>query len=113
MKIIIPIQSISDIVTNSSSEIFCTIFSENHINEIYKLFHEIMGNTYYDDDLYITLINKSDDDYYQEDMYKDYPDSWIEINASYSLSNAIKILQFGIEAILKDKFGNDFKIITE
>lgn len=30
----VKIQSISDIITNSSSELFCTIFSDNYLKDI-------------------------------------------------------------------------------
>lgn len=45
MKIdrLIPIQSYSDIITNSSSELFCTITSEKHLKEIYQILDSIVG----------------------------------------------------------------------
>ena len=45
MKIgkLIPIQSYSDIITNSSSELFCTITSEKHLKEIYEILDSIVG----------------------------------------------------------------------
>ena len=46
-KLIIPIQSLSDVVTNSSSELFCTIFSDTQLEQIYGLFDDLFG---YNDD---------------------------------------------------------------
>lgn len=37
------IQSITDIITNSSSELFCTITSEKHLKEIYEILDSIVG----------------------------------------------------------------------
>lgn len=41
MKIKIKIQSISDIITNSSSEVFCTVTSELYLDEVKNLLRTI------------------------------------------------------------------------
>lgn len=106
IKILIPIQSLSDIVTNSSSELFCTIFSDTQLEEIYGLFDDLFG---YNNDSElgptVRFINKEDDDYYQdEDGYASYPDSWVEISLPYDSYDASSFYSAGIKAILKDKF---------
>lgn len=111
VKIIIPIQSISDVITNSSSELFCTIYSEEHLDDIYEFFKEYMGVGYSEDSLSIYLEHK--DDYPDEEYYKDYPDSWIEIHMPYDYSNVSKLLQIGLEAILENKFKDKYKIILD
>lgn len=109
VKIIIPIQSMSDVITNSSSELFCTIFSEKHLDDIYKYLKDLLGYGYYGDSVRVSLRNKDED----EDYYKDYPDNWIEIDVPYIYSDVSNILQVGMQAILKDKFKDNYKIVFE
>lgn len=106
-RIIIPIQSLSDVVTNSSSELFCTIFSDTQLEEIYELFDDLFGhNKYSEEGLTVRLINKSDDYCYQEEDYNKFPESWIEINIPYSSFDASSFYEAGIRAILTDKFSD-------
>lgn len=112
-KIIIPIQSMSDVITNSSSELFCTIFSEKHLDDIYKFFKEYVGVGYSDESLSIYLEHKDETFDVDSDYYKDYPDNWIEIHIPYDYCNVSDILQVGLEAILKNKFKNGYKIVFE
>ena len=107
IRILIPIQSLSDVVTNSSSELFCTIFSNTQLKDIYYLFDDLFGYmTDPDEGPTVRLVNKSDDDYYQEEEYDSFPDSWIEISLPYSSYDASSFYNAGIKAILKDKFPN-------
>lgn len=113
-KLIIPIQSLSDVVTNSSSELFCTIFSNTQLEQIYGLFDDLFG---YNDDSELgptaRLINKTDADYYQdEEEYASFPDSWIEISLPYDSYDASSFYSAGIKAILKDKFPNSDYILN-
>ncbi len=113
-KLIIPIQSLSDVVTNSSSELFCTIFSDTQLEQIYGLFDDLFG---YNDDSELgptaRLINKTDADYYQdEEEYASFPDSWIEISLPYDSYDASSFYSAGIKAILKDKFPNSDYILN-
>lgn len=113
-KLIIPIQSLSDVVTNSSSELFCTIFSDTQLEQIYGLFDDLFG---YNDDSELgptaRLINKTDADYYQdEEEYASLPDSWIEISLPYDSYDASSFYSAGIKAILKDKFPNSDYILN-
>ena len=42
-KVVFNIQSISDIITNSSSEIFCRVESKEHIEDIAKVLNNIFA----------------------------------------------------------------------
>lgn len=110
-KIIIPIQSISDVITNSSSELFCTIFSEEHLDDIHNLLVDLIGKGYSDESLSVYLECKDDD--YKSEYYKDYPDYWIEIHMPYDFYNASNILRAGLEAILENEFEDGYKIVFE
>lgn len=113
IKIIISIQSLSDVVTNSSSELFCTIFSDTQLEDIYKLFEDLFGgNQDPDEGPRVYLINKKDDIFYQDEDYGKFPDSWIEISLPYSSFDASSFYRAGVEAILEDNF-SDYKISFE
>lgn len=112
MLIIIPIQSLSDIITNSSSEIFCTIYSEEHLYEIYRFLKAIIKDDYDDDCISMSLRNK-DEDYLDDDYYKNYPESWIEINIPYGYGGITEILEVGLKSILEVKFKDKYKIVFE
>lgn len=114
LKIIIPIQSLSDVVTNSSSELFCTIFSDSQIEDIYNLFEDIFGYNQ-DSDLgpVVYLCRKSDDTYYlEDDRYDSFPDSWVEIHTPYEAVDHTTFYTAGVQAILKEHF-SDYKIEFE
>lgn len=109
VKVIIPVQSMSDVITNSSSELFCTIFSDKYLNDIYEFFKGYIGVEYSDESLSIYLNHKDEDDAY----YKDYPDDWIEIHMPYDYCNVSDILRVGLKAILENKFKNGYKIVFD
>lgn len=111
VKIIIPIQSMSDVITNSSSELFCTIFSDKHLDDIYEFFKDIIGVGYSDESLSIYLEHK--DEYCDEECFKDYPDDWIEIHMPYDYRNVSDILRVGLKAILENKFKDGYKIVFD
>lgn len=111
VKIIIPVQSMSDVITNSSSELFCTIFSDKHLDDIYEFFRDIIGVGYSDESLSVHIEHK--DEYYDEECYKDYPDNWIEIHMPYDYCNVSNILQVGLKAILENKFKDGYKIVFD
>lgn len=52
LKLRLNIQSISDIITNSSSEIFCRIESKEHINEIKEFLNNIGVHANIEEDYY-------------------------------------------------------------
>lgn len=105
------IQSISDIITNSSSEVFCRIESENSLEAINDLLEVVFDpwNSEWEIDPVVTLYKKENMEY--PDEYKDYPDEWIEINMPYSKDDVLTFYKAGIEALLKEAFGTNFKII--
>lgn len=113
VKVIIPVQSMSDVITNSSSELFCTIFSEKHLDDIYKFFKEYIGVGYSDESLSIYLEYKDETFDVDSDYYKDYPDNWIEIHIPYDYSNVTSILQAGLKTILESKFKDNYKIVFD
>ncbi len=111
MKIILSIQSISDLITNSSSELFCRI-EGNDIEKIYKLLDPIFGwYQEYEVDPVIELREKENIDEEYLDDYKDYPDKWIEIDMPYRLDNQLTFYKAGFKAILDKFFKNQYKII--
>lgn len=107
----IKIQSFSDVITNSSSELFCTIFSDNHLNDIYKFLKNIITDRYDGESISMCLRGKETEDYL--DKYKDYPDTWIEVDVPYDYSNILEVLQVGLEAMLENKFKDEYKIVFE
>ena len=116
MKINIFIQSASDVITNSSSELFATITSKTYLKEIYQLIDNIFG---YDQELEITpcvdlfLPNKDDEPSHKSYNYyenNEYPNGHIQIDFPYCLNGAEQFYRFGLESILKEKFGDNFKI---
>ncbi len=92
MKIKIKIQSVNDIITNSSSEVICRIDSNNE--EIKKSIYELLSDLLPGDDSEIEpTVNIWDDK-----IVIDVPvDQW----------NNISFYQAGIEAILNEKFGKE------
>lgn len=70
MKTDIKIQSISDIITNSSTEVF-TVYSRSDLNTVKDIVNAILAidGKYTFDDLF--TIHMSIDDYAIEDLYKD------------------------------------------
>lgn len=92
MKIKIKIQSISDIITNSSSEVICKIDSNNE--EIKKSIYELLSDLLPGDDSEVDpTVNIWDDK-----IVIDVPvDQW----------NNISFYRAGIEAILNEKFGKE------
>ena len=92
MKIKIKIQSVNDIITNSSSEVICRIDSNNE--EIKKSIYELLSDLLPGDDSEIDpTVNIWDDK-----IVIDVPvDQW----------NNISFYQAGIEAILNEKFGKE------
>lgn len=117
IKILLPIQSISDIITNSSSEIFAYIHSKNHLKPIYSIINTIFGR---DQESEMTpcvyLRNKKDYDewrYYPKSKeYMDsFPDHWVEIELPYDMSGCEEFYREGLEAILDKRIGNNNYVI--
>lgn len=92
------IQSISDIITNSSSEVFCKITSENNLNDIYEFLKEIFPSDDYEMDPVVDYYDTADEPY----IYIDIP---------YHMEEMCNLLKHGLPPMLKDKFSNsEFKI---
>lgn len=102
-KIIIPIQSYSDIITNSSSELFCIVTSDQYLQKIYQVLFNIFGNID-EDDLQIRINSKNqlDSDELEMEFYKNLPNNWIEIAYPQYKTKLIPFYKAGLEALLND-----------
>ena len=112
VKIGIPIQSVSDIITNSSSEVFCIISSDDHLDEIWDL----LSPMFISDDPEISpeiteRYLEDEKEYLSMEEIKSLPYKWIEVGFPYSMSNAKDFYRAGLEAILSKNFGEDYKIV--
>lgn len=116
MKIdkLIPIQSYSDIITNSSSELFCTITSEKHLKEIYEILDSIVGYKQEPEiDVCIDYCSKSniEESELKSQFYKELPDKWIEVDYPYCKNSVKEFYISGFEGILNKKIGKaNYKI---
>lgn len=100
MIIKIPIQSFGDIITNSSSETFCTITSDEKLDDIFKALTAIIGSDGYSKDN-ICVYKEID-----EETNKEY----IRIDVPYDAFNYSDLIGVGIEAILNKKFKDKYKL---
>lgn len=111
-KIGIPIQSVSDLITNSSSEVFCRISSEEHLDEIWDLLAPIFIS---DDPEILPEITEryleDEKEYLSVEEIKSLPYKWIEVGFPYSMDGAKDFYRAGLEAILRKNFGEDYKIV--
>lgn len=96
IKIKIKIQSINDIITNSSSEVICRIDSND--NEIKKSIYELLSGLLPGDDSEMDATVSIWDDKIVVDIPTD---QW----------SSISFYRAGIEAILNEKFGKENYII--
>ena len=105
IKIKLKIQSISDIITNSSSEVFCSISTEDESlrETIFNLLKTILPG---DDGEYspTVRINNSWD---YETMKEDTSKKVIEIQLPYSHYDCVDFYKEGVLAILEKHFGKD------
>lgn len=92
MKILLQFQSISDVITNSSSELFCTITGSN-IEGISQLIGRLITGD--DSELEPTLT-----------IY----DEEIEVWLPYDYYGMTEFFKEGLIAILDKYFKNDYKI---
>lgn len=112
IKILIPIQSISDIITNSSSEIFAYIHSKDNLYVIYDIINHIFGfNQEYEITPCVYLKDKSNIDDYSDEYFKSFPDRWIEIELPYDMDNYKEFYREGLEAILNKRIGSNNYVI--
>ena len=117
MKFIIPIQSFSDIITNSSSELFCTISgNEDVIKCIRDILFNIFDGEGYDEDYPSFRIFKKEDlceNDYDKETWKNMPETGIEFYLPYNFSCCQVFFEEGLKALLensevKGKYKLDF-----
>lgn len=96
----IPIQSFGDIITNSSSETFCTITSDEKFDDIFKALTAIIGSEGYSED-YLCVYKETD-----EETNKEY----IRIDIPYDALNYSDLIGVGIKAILDKRFKDKYNI---
>lgn len=94
MKIIIKIQSVSDIITNSSSEVFCTITGPD-IDTIKELVFPLFPNK--DSEMGLTASFNDET-------------SCIEINIPYGIAGFEGFLKLGLAAYLDKHLGGHYNI---
>lgn len=112
----IKVQSVSDIITNSSSEVFCRIESDNSLELIKEILRPLFAPGDWDDcSPFLTEVDLDDEEYEEwcEDWETRIPRKWIEINMPYGLSNATEFYKAGLEAILSDRVPDDYRIIYD
>lgn len=125
MIIILPLQSISDVITNSSSELFASITSDSKetLDSIYQLINRLFGYNQESEltpcvDIYHRpteeeLKNYDYRGWLKYDKLEEYPENWIEIELPYDVDYAHAFYKEGLEAILREKFGDNYKIVYE
>lgn len=89
----IKIQSISDIITNSSSEVFCKI-TGNDLDKIYNILHPLFPG----DDSELEPVLR----YYEDNEWDDGVPSHLVLEFPYGLENVSGFYKAGLDAILKD-----------
>lgn len=98
----IPIQSFGDIITNSSSETFCIITSDEKLDEICEVLKAITDSGSYSEDN-ICFYRKTDNT----------GKECIEIDIPYDAFNYVDFIKAGVEAILDKGFKDKYNINYE
>lgn len=91
----INIQSVSDIITNSSSEVFCTITGKDT-----KSIYETLSPLFKGDPDYAPFL-----EYWEEGAYDAGTPEMIQLNIPYSCSGVTEFYKAGMEALLTKYFG--------
>lgn len=113
MKYVINIQSLSDLITNSSSETFCKITSDDQtIFLIENLLSPLFGDEY-EYDVVLRMRYKEDVDPKWYNDYDSFPEQWLEIEMPYGLSEQEAFYKAGLEAILEQSFAGQYHITYE
>lgn len=104
MKLLIKFQSFSDIITNSSSELFCTINGGKEVlDSVNDILYGILEQGY-DEDFpcyyYKSKEELIEDNILTKEEIKEYPNYWIEIHLPYDTNK--KFYKAGLEAALED-----------
>lgn len=92
---IFKIQSFSDVITNSSSELFCTITSKNHIEEIFDVLYRLTG---------YNMDSEIGPCVYREDGNS------ISVHLPYNISDVSDLFRAGLEVVLNKRFKDDYEI---
>ena len=100
MIIRIPIQSFGDIITNSSSETFCTITSDEKLDDIFDALTTTIGSKRYSEDN-IYVYKNLDEETNKECIMIDIP---------YDAFNYSDLISIGIEAFLDKHFKDQYKL---
>ena len=111
-KIGIPIQSVSYLITNSSSEVFCIISSEEHLDEIWDLLAPIFISD--NSEISPAIVERyleDEKEYLSVEEIKSLPYKWIEVEFPYSMDGTQDFYKAGLEAILRKNFGEDYKTV--
>ena len=111
----IKIQSVSDIITNSSSEVFCRIESDNHLVRIADLLCGAISSHGYDPECepVCRLRYKEDSYWYSDEEKNKLPSEWVEIEVPYSWTGR-EFYTIALPAVLDKLVGeNNYKIIYE
>ena len=87
------IQSTSDVITNSSSSVFCRIESEKNLDTIYEMLKPLFKGDYYDEcEMGISFI---------ED--EEFNNFYIDITIPYGMGDSINtFIQAGLEKMLEN-----------
>lgn len=101
MKINIKIQSVSDIITNSSSEVFCTIKGLD-----LEVINEILEPLFPNDDSEMGPTMS----YWEEGEYGEGSESFITIDLPYGLEGVSEFYKVGLGAILDKYFEGHYHI---
>ena len=89
------IQSVSDIITNSSSEVFCTITGKDT-----KSIYEVLSPLFKGDHDYAPFL-----EYWEEGEYDEDTPEMMLLNIPYSCSGVSEFYKAGMEALLTKYFG--------
>lgn len=113
MKLLINLQSVSDIITNSSSEVFCKITADKDtLTFIEDLLQPLFGDEY-EYDMVLKLKYREDEDPRWCSNYEKLPEQWLELEMPYRLNDVEAFYKAGLEAILKENFNGQYEIIYE
>lgn len=102
----IKIQSISDIITNSSSETFCRISSEKDLLQIYEFLREIFPETWDSEMEPYVWLGKDDYEEITDEDIENCEGVSIHIDIPYSMNGMCNLLEHGLAPMLEDKFPN-------
>ena len=111
----IKIQSISDIITNSSSEVFCRITSDDYLVKIADILCGAISSRHADPEIEpLCRLRYKDELYWYSDEEKaNLPSQWVEIEVPYGWSGK-DFYELALPAVLDKLIGNEnYKIIYD